>query len=107
MKTNHLKNKTALVTGASSGLGVDFARELASRGANLILVARREDALRAVAADMERQYGVTARAVSMDLAAPDSETFSPDPAVLFRINFKTHMVKFGIINCRASGNSCC
>jgi short-subunit dehydrogenase len=43
-----LAGRHALVTGSSSGLGVDFARELARRGAGLTLVARREDRLRAL-----------------------------------------------------------
>lgn len=43
-----LQDQWALVTDASSGLGVDFAKELAKRGANLILVARRQDKLEAV-----------------------------------------------------------
>ena len=47
-----LAGRHALVNGSSSGLGVDFARELARRGAGLTLVARREDRLRAVAREL-------------------------------------------------------
>ncbi|MFL5879080.1 MAG: SDR family NAD(P)-dependent oxidoreductase, partial [Actinomycetota bacterium] len=53
-----LAGRHALVTGASSGLGVDFARELARRGAGLTLVARREDRLRAVARELADTHGV-------------------------------------------------
>ncbi|HEY4896671.1 MAG TPA: SDR family NAD(P)-dependent oxidoreductase, partial [Solirubrobacteraceae bacterium] len=49
---------TCLVTGASSGIGVDFARQLASRGHDLFLVARREDRLRDLAAEVERDHRV-------------------------------------------------
>ena len=72
MSTISLKDKTELITGASSGLGVDFARELAARGANVILVARREDQLKAVAAQIERDFGVSAHPVVLDLGAPDA-----------------------------------
>ena len=65
-----LANKTALVTGASSGLGVDFARQLAARGANLVLVARRQEQLCSVAAEIEKEYAVSARPIVMDLAEP-------------------------------------
>lgn len=68
MNTN-LHGKTALVTGASSGLGVDFARHLAARGCNLILVARREHQLRAVQAEISQHYGVDVLIIPMDLAA--------------------------------------
>lgn len=67
-----LKGKTALVTGASSGLGVDFARELASRGCNLILAARREELLRQVQADLIKQHGVGVEIITMDLSEPDA-----------------------------------
>ncbi len=58
MKQANLKGKWALITGASSGLGVDFAKNLAGRGCNVILVARREDRLRAVQQEIAAQYGV-------------------------------------------------
>lgn len=67
-----LSGRTALVTGASSGLGVDFARELASRGTNLVLVARREDLLRRHADEIGACYGVKVAIVAMDLAAHDA-----------------------------------
>jgi short-subunit dehydrogenase len=72
MNEKILANKTALVTGASSGLGVDFARQLAAKGANLVLVARRQDQLCAVAAEIEKEYAVSALAIPMDLAAPEA-----------------------------------
>ncbi len=53
-----LSGKTALITGASSGLGVDFARQLAAMGANLILVARRTEKLETVKQEIEEKYPV-------------------------------------------------
>ncbi|MBN1965346.1 MAG: SDR family oxidoreductase [Anaerolineae bacterium] len=67
MSTAALAGKTALVTGASSGLGVTFARELAARGADLILVARREDRLRAVQQEIAATYGVAVDVLPLDL----------------------------------------
>jgi short-subunit dehydrogenase len=63
-----LKGKTALVTGASSGLGVDFAAILAERGCNLILVARREDRLQKLAEELRGRHGVQVHVIALDLA---------------------------------------
>lgn len=67
-----LEGRTALVTGASAGLGVEFADRLAVRGADVILVARRRERLEEVAAQLQEDHGVAADVVAMDLARPEA-----------------------------------
>ncbi len=58
----------ALVTGASAGLGAAFAKRLAAEGLNVVLVARREDRLRALSEELERNASVETRVVAADLS---------------------------------------
>jgi short-subunit dehydrogenase len=65
----------AVITGASGGIGADFARLLAARKTNLFLVARRKEQLESLAAELRSQYGIDVEILSLDLCLPDaSET---------------------------------
>jgi short-subunit dehydrogenase len=64
------QGQTALITGASTGIGTVFARELAARGAQLILVARSEDKLQTLAAQIVAAHGVRVDVLPIDLARP-------------------------------------
>src|SRR5947207_2010738 len=63
---NEAKRPIALVTGASSGIGVDLAKLFAAGGHDLVLVARNEEALRGVAVECEK-HGVKAHVLAKDL----------------------------------------
>jgi short-subunit dehydrogenase len=66
------KVRTALITGASAGLGKEFARQLAERGYNLVLVARNPATLQEVAAQISLEFGVEAAAICADLSQPNA-----------------------------------
>ncbi len=61
----------ALVTGASAGIGAEFARAFAREGISCVLTARREERLRELAGELEKQHQVATRVVAVDLAQPD------------------------------------
>jgi short-subunit dehydrogenase len=63
-----MPNKTALITGASSGLGEVFANRLAAQGYNLVLVARRKERLEAIASQLEQKYHIAAEPFLADLS---------------------------------------
>jgi short-subunit dehydrogenase len=64
--------KTALVTGASSGIGKSFAELLAKKGYDVVLTARRRDRLEALAAELQQKYGVATHTIVADLSERDA-----------------------------------
>ncbi len=72
-----LRGRYALITGASSGIGLEMARGLGARGAHLILVARRRDKLDEIAASIGRSHSINIQVVDVDLSHPEGpQTFA-------------------------------
>ncbi|MEG4027052.1 MULTISPECIES: SDR family oxidoreductase [unclassified Microcoleus] len=72
---------TALITGASGGIGAAFAAELAKRQHNLILVARSEDKLQQLAATLQQEFNILVEIIVQDLTAPAAGTAVFDAVV--------------------------
>jgi hypothetical protein len=70
-------DRTSLVTGASSGIGVEIARELARRRHGVVLVARREGPLTELASELRSQHSVRAEVIALDLADADARRSLP------------------------------
>ena len=68
--TDNFVRKWALVTGASSGLGLEFADLLAAQKVNLVLAARRRESMDKLASDLRSKYGVDVLVEAINLAAP-------------------------------------
>lgn len=82
---------TAVVTGASSGLGKVYADRLAARGYDLLLIARRKDRLDAIAADLQSRFAINVDVLAADLADPTglaraSKAISGDPHITLLVN---------------------
>ena len=66
--------RTVLITGASSGIGAEYARQLASKGSNLVLVARRKVKLESLAAELQQKFSISADIFPADLSVSEDVT---------------------------------
>lgn len=70
--SNRPAHQTALITGASAGLGAEFARQLAAKGVHLVLTARRVERLEALGQELQERHGVGVVVLGLDLAQDDA-----------------------------------
>ncbi len=68
-----IRGKTALITGASGGIGLEFARQLAAAGCNLVLSSRSADKLNTLKTDLETTHKISATVITADLSKPGEE----------------------------------
>lgn len=91
-----MKN-TALITGASSGIGLELARIHASKGDNLVIVARNKQNLDELKAELESKYNISVLTIGIDLSVPDApkEVFAITKAAGIRIDYLINDAGFG------------
>lgn len=87
----------ALVTGASSGIGAEFARQLGAENLDLVLIARRADRLEALAAEIGQKAGVSCHLIARDLSRPEAprQVFEQTELLGLQIDWLINNAGFG------------
>ena len=92
-----MAKETALITGASSGIGLEFAKLFAADGSDLVLVARREEKLKGIAEELETAHGIKVHVLAKDLSKPKApdEIFSALKKQKIQIDVLVNNAGFG------------
>lgn len=92
-----MKSKTVLITGASSGLGREFARLHASKGDHLVIVARREERLAELKRELEKAYHIKVKIIAKDLSKPQApvEIYNEVKAAGIEVDYLINNAGFG------------
>lgn len=90
--------QTALITGASSGIGKELSKIHAEKGGNLIVVARREDKLDALKLELEKKYSVSVTTIVKDLSKPNAakELFDEVQNLNIQVDYLINNAGFGL-----------
>ncbi len=96
-RTDHARRygPWAVVTGASEGIGREFAKDLARRGLHLVLVARRETLLHTLAAELSQRHGIECRVIAVDMADADAVTRLADATRALDVGLLVAAAGFG------------
>ncbi|MDD8018188.1 MAG: SDR family oxidoreductase [Bacteroidota bacterium] len=91
--------RTALITGASGGIGYELAKLFAKDGCNLVLVARNADKLQTIASNLQTEYAVTAHIVPLNLSLPNSpdELFQFTQRHNIAVDYLVNNAGFGLV----------
>src|SRR2546426_8966460 len=97
MEVGSMANAVALITGASSGIGAEFARQLAADKMDLVLVARRADRLAELRAEIEQRAGVRCHVIAKDLGGGEApaEVFRETERLGLAVDWVVHNAGFG------------
>ncbi|HEY9042305.1 MAG TPA: SDR family NAD(P)-dependent oxidoreductase, partial [Rheinheimera sp.] len=93
-----MSRNTALITGASSGIGAVYADRLARRGYDLVLVARNTDRLKQVAQRISQEHDVNIQIVPADLATPAGSAIVEDILKTGQVSFLVNNAGFGAVS---------